>query len=113
MLKLSHTLKAWHSPASDSAFKKEIAELAHTQLPLQQCLSHSSQVSDEPIQAIILHRSEDSTALHIKAGIFYTGIIVGCSCADDPTPVDTIQEYCELLFRIDRQSAETRISIAE
>ena len=38
-----------------------------------------------------------------------SGIIAGCSCADDPTPVDTTTEYCELQLEIDRESAETRV----
>jgi hypothetical protein len=44
-------------------------------------------------------------------GVFFSGIITGCSCADDPTPVETQNEYCELLFAIDKATAETTITL--
>ena len=43
---------------------------------------------------MLLSASEDAGLLRVKAGIFYTGIIAGCSCADDPTPIDELNEYC-------------------
>jgi len=55
--------------------------------------------------------TEDESSVQIKADIFYTGIIAGCSCADDPGPSDTQQEHCQLLFIIDKQTAETDIRI--
>jgi hypothetical protein len=47
----------------------------------------------------------------VKAGIFYTGVIAGCSCADDPTPVDELNEYCVVQFDIDRMTAETTVRL--
>jgi hypothetical protein len=47
----------------------------------------------------------------LKAGVFYTGIIAGCSCSDDPSPVDEQNEYCDLLFTIDKLTAETQITL--
>ncbi|MCW9015161.1 MAG: hypothetical protein OQL06_15445, partial [Gammaproteobacteria bacterium] len=67
--------------------------------------------SDKPVQLTINNMSENSENILIKTGIFYSGIIAGCSCADDPTPTDEITEYCEVLFEINKQSAETRITL--
>ncbi len=78
-------------------------------LPLQQGLTISSHVTERPVQAMILGTSEDADLIRVKAGIFYTGIIAGCSCADDPTPIAEQNEYCVVEFCIDKRSAETTV----
>ena len=78
-------------------------------LPLQQGLTISSHATDRPIQAMILNLSEDADLIRVKAGIFYTGVVAGCSCADDPTPNVEQNEYCVLQFCIDKQSAEATV----
>jgi len=109
LIKLPRTLATWKTPAFATSFKAEIAGLEHQCLPLQQSLSLSSYVSNEPVSAIIINTDETRTRLNIKAGLFYTGIIAGCSCADDPTPLDTQNEYCEVLFSIDKQTGEAEV----
>ncbi len=81
--------------------------MASTLLPLQQGLTISSHVTERPVQAMILSTGEEASLIRVKAGIFYTGIIAGCSCADDPTPIAEQNEYCVVEFCIDKQSAET------
>lgn len=111
MILLSQSINAWGSTDFAAVFKQEVSETPHASLPLQQGLTQSSYVSDEVFSAIILNSSTDDLHLYIKAGIFYTGIIAGCSCADDPTPLDTQNEYCELQFTIHRQSGETQVEL--
>lgn len=111
MIKLPKSLAAWGSAEFTDIFKAETSLLKHDSLPLQQGLSYSSYVSNDKINTIINNKSETDNNLIIKAGIFYSGIIAGCSCSDDPTPLDTQNEYCEILFKIDKQTAETRISL--
>jgi len=111
MIRFKKLLGAWNTPTLDGVFKQEIAELDAGVLPLQQGLSISSHVTDRPVQAMILDLSEDADLIRIKAGIFYTGIIAGCSCADDPTPIAEQNEYCVLQFCIDKQSAETTVTL--
>jgi len=47
----------------------------------------------------------------VKAGLLYAGIIAGCSCADDPTPIDEVTEYCVVRFDIDKATAETKVTL--
>lgn len=77
------------------------------QLPLQQGLTAGSHALDDKLSVIILAVGEGDNYIRVKAGIFYEGIIAGCSCADDPTPVDTHTEYCEVQLDIDKTTAET------
>jgi len=111
MLTLAKSLKAWQSDSFTETFKSEVSKLDHRYLPLQQGLSLSSYVSDDKPSAVINRTAEDDANIHIYAGIFYTGIIAGCSCSDDPTPQDTQNEYCELHFSINKHTAETTINL--
>ena len=111
MMRLSKALHAWGTTAFEDVLKREIEQLDAGQLPLQQGLSTSSYAVDNNLNAIIISVSEDEGSIYAKVGIFYTGIIAGCSCADDPTPVDENSEYCELQFTIDKLTAETMVSL--
>lgn len=113
MIRLTKTLKAWGSASFEDVFKAEIEQLDANQLPLQQGLSISSHVADSPHKAIIIRVSDDKEFIRVKAGIFYSGIIAGCSCADDPTPVGEQTEYCEVQIEINRMTAEATVVLLE
>ena len=82
-------------------------------LPLQQGLTTSSYVTDQPFQAMIISVNEEAGLIRAKAGIFYTGIIAGCSCADDPTPIDELDEYCVVQFDVDRTTADATVALLD
>jgi hypothetical protein len=111
MIQLDKALGAWDTPAFREVLKAEIGQLDAEQLPLQQGLSHSSYACDDNIKVVIISVSAEAGVIHATAGIFYTGIIPGCSCADDPAPEDEYAEYCEVRFDINRQTAETAIHL--
>lgn len=91
--------------------KSEIQAIDPDLLPLQQGLSLSSYVGKTPFSTLILSITDKPDSIQVKAGIFYTGIIAGCSCSDDPSPTDEQNEYCELLFVINKQTAATAITL--
>ena len=111
MIKFDRAVRDWGSEAFADTLKHEIEQLDAAQLPLQQGLSHSSYVSDEPHYAIFISASDDATVIHARVDIHYSGIIAGCACADDPTPLDISIEMCELSFDIDKHSAETSVTL--
>lgn len=111
MIELKTALAAWNTPAFRDVLKAEIEQLDTKQLPLQQGLSHSSYACDDNIRAVIISVTEEAGVIHATAGIFYTGMIPGCSCADDPAPVDEYTEYCEVQLDIDRQTAATAVRL--
>ena len=113
MIHLPKALQARGSPDFEATLKREIEQLDARLLPLQQGLTSSSHVLDRPFQARIIGIRDDAAGLRIRVGIFYSGVIGGCSCADDPTPVDEIAEYCELSFAIDPATAEARVSLLQ
>ena len=113
MARLNRSLNAWRTSDFRDVFKQEAGQLGVDQLPLQQGLSRSSHVSGDDYEVVVLNVAEEPQRLLVKTGVFYHGIIAGCSCADDPTPVDEQTEYCEVLFDIDKHTAEAKIILLE
>ena len=111
MFELPLTLEAWNTDAFDTTFKQEILSLDSEQLPLQQGLRNSSYAVADKLAVIILSSEQDKNNISIKAGLFYNGIIAGCNCADDPTPVDETNEYCEVCIRINRHTSQSTIEL--
>ena len=110
-IQLGRALDAWGTPAFEAVLKADIEKLDAKCLPLQQGLSQSSYACDEGLKVVIINMTEAAGMIRVKAGIFYSGIIAGCSCADDPTPVDTCPEYCEIRIDIDTQTADAVIGL--
>lgn len=109
MIRLDQSLQAWGTPDFHAVFKQEIAQLGIDHLPLQQGLSTGNYVIDAPITVVINSAAKVKNVIRVQAGIFYTGVIGGCSCADDPSPSGETNEFCEVQFDIDMISAETLI----
>lgn len=105
MLYFPRALAAWSSQGFTAVFKAEMEAQNPDDLPLQAALAHTSQVSDRPLGATVLAVEATPERIRVKVGLFFAGIIAGCSCADDPTPVDEISEYCEGFLEIHRADA--------
>jgi hypothetical protein len=93
---LSATLAACGSDAFENTLKQELtAKLAEQQtaLPLQAAMRHGSSVTDEDIGISLLNWQHLDNVLQVKIGVFFSSLIAGCSCADDPTPVQPLPEY--------------------
>ena len=111
MLQLTQSLHQWHQASFADTFIAEVSALSLQQLPLQQAMSVGNMVTDDPPTIMINSSRDNEEAIIVRTGVFFSSIIAGCSCADDPTPVDTNAEYCELEFVIDKSTADTRVSI--
>ncbi|MGE5028188.1 MAG: hypothetical protein ACM3JK_06915 [Betaproteobacteria bacterium] len=111
MIRLDKSLNAWGTPGFEAALKAEIERLGAEHLPLQQGLSTSSHALDDQLVARIISVSEKAGFIRAKVGLFYAGIIAGCSCADDPTPVEEQNEYCEVQLDINKVTAETAVAL--
>jgi hypothetical protein len=110
-MKLEKSANAWGTSDFAEVFKQEVAEHADD-LPLQQGLSSSSYALTDRIEAMIIGSMEEEGVLKVKAGIFFEGVLGGCSCADDPTPVENQPEYCEMLVEIDGKTGEATASVS-
>ena len=111
MIKLQNLINVLGTPEFRETLAREIEGLGIAALPLQQGLSTGSYVVEGGLQAMILAVSEGPTAIRVRAGIFYSSIIAGCNCADDPSPVDAQSEYCEVQIDIQRTNGEATIAL--
>ena len=111
MTRLTNALNAWGTPDFEGVLRKEIEQLGAEHLPLQQGLSTGSHALDTNLQVMVISVSEDGEFIRAKAGIFYSGILTGCACADDPTPVNEESEYCVVQLDISKSTAETTVTL--
>jgi hypothetical protein len=111
MIHLPNARDAWNTAGFEQVLKRELEGIDISQLPLQQGLTLSSMVSSEPFSAIVLDSEAATGTIRCRVSIIYSGIIAGCSCADDPTPMDSQTEYCELVLEIDQASAMARVML--
>ncbi|SCZ59277.1 hypothetical protein [Thiohalomonas denitrificans] len=109
--RLPEAVTAWGTSDFADTLKSELENLAPDALPLQQGLSHGSYVSGDQFEVMILTVSESPGMIHARVGIHYFSIIAGCNCADDPTPVDELHEYCEVEIELDKATAEARVRL--
>ena len=113
MVYLTQSCKNWRTSKFEATFKHEVAQLGNTHLPLQQGLRSSSYALDDKLQVSVISISEIEKSIRVKAGFFYNGVIAGCNCADDPTPVEEVTEYCEVQIDIDKASAIATIKLLD
>lgn len=113
MIRLPKALKAWGTPDFKAILKRELEQADATKLPLQQGLATGSYAVDDKLEVMIIGISEKADAIRVKTGVFYQGIIAGCSCADDPTPVEAHSEYCVLQLDIDKSTAEASVALLD
>ena len=113
MFDLPLSLKAWNTGSFEAIFKQELLSLDPDLLPLQQGLQHSSYALNDRLTVTVLNTMQDDSSISIKVGLFYYGVIAGCNCADDPTPVDETNEYCEAIICIDRQTSRSTIKLTD
>ena len=111
MIRLSRSLAACGTPELRDTLRQEIEALGAGDLPLQQGLSAGSYALDRDLRVMILAVAEEPASIRVRAGVFFSSIIAGCSCADDPTPIDEQSEYCEVHLDIDRANGETTVAL--
>lgn len=112
MIQLMKSVQAWSSSEFESVLKNEVKALGLAHLPLQQGLSSSSVALDRHLALVVLRVQESHDLLNIKMGAFYTGIIAGCGCADDPSPNDEVNEYCEFELELNLANGQAVIELA-
>ncbi len=112
MIRLPATLAAWGTPGFEAAFRKETAAIDPALLPLQQALARSSvALPEEGVEFVLLGARERKGVLEIHTALFFHGLVAGCSCADDPTPVEPVPEHCELKLEVRRPDGATEIHL--
>ncbi len=101
-------LSKWPSEAFPEALKLELEKLDSDALSLRQATSLGGPVDDSSIKVMVLSAGDSGDAIRAEAGVFFDEILGGCSCGDEPAPLNS---YCRLRIRIDKASAEAGITV--
>lgn len=112
LLHLPEAARAWGGADFGTALKAELEALGAQALPLLAGMQHGSHVPDTPLEVMALRAQAVPGGVLARVGVFFASVLGGCSCADDPTPVEAQPEYCELEIRLDPVSgrAEARVT---
>ena len=113
MLSLPESRDAWEGPDFEQVFVAEVQQLRREQLPLLAAMEHGNQVPEGEVKVMVLQRQRTGDRLSVTAGVFFSSVIGGCNCADDPSPIEENTEYCELVFRIDPASGATQVELRQ
>lgn len=105
MSRLPRSLTAWGSPAFVITLKSEIETLPVGSLPLEDATTQGGRVGGEPIALAFLQAEDAGDAIHVRVAVFFTEVVGGCSCGDEPMPV---QARCELRVEIAKTDAVVR-----
>ena len=111
MIRLRRSLDAWGTPDFAAMLCDELQQLDPEDLALQQGLSRGSYALGDGLGVMLLGVDEGPESISARAGLFFTAVIAGCSCADDPTPVEAVSEYCEVRIDVDKTTAEARVTL--
>lgn len=101
MLAFPETARCFGTPAFHAAFQRDIATWAKSVHGLSFLAEQGGQVPPQSIAVTLLAHEADTDRITLRAGVFFTELVGGCSCGDEPfeTP-----GYRELTLSIERGS---------
>jgi len=108
VINLISALNSWGESSFNTKLIGEIMALPENTLPLQQALSQGDIASERPDKISVMSSKATTTEIIIKLGVFFTEIISGCSCGDDP---GSLSGYCEMQLTIERQNGNADFQI--
>lgn len=106
MTKFVAALGAWRSDGFGDALNREIRDLGTGVLPLASGVLQGGIVDGSSIRVTILRLADDDRAVHVEVGVFFTEVVGGCSCGDEPYESPA---WCRLRISIDKATAEAEI----
>ena len=112
-MRFTSAVGAWGTAKFREVLKDEIEQLAVSEFPLAQALQFGNFVADERPTVMINSIEDRGDHVAVRVGLFFAGINSGACCADDPTSVESHQEYCVVQMQIDLASGEAQVRLIE
>ena len=109
-LRLVAALQDWDTPRFEQTLKHALEKLAPADLPLSRACNAGGLIEDKRLAVTVISTDAALQAIHVRLGIFFSELVGGCSCGDEPysQPV-----YCQLQVSIDRQTAEASFELLD
>jgi hypothetical protein len=106
MPRLANALRDWGTDGFAATLKRELLALGPGALPLHLGTTQGGIVDDSALDATVLAFEDEGERIGVRIGCFFTEVVGGCSCGDDPMPAHA---YCELRVSIDKATGEAEI----
>lgn len=97
------------SAARAPAIAALLRELPPGTLPLQACCAHGGWVDQDDLEIRVRGVREDRQGLKAELDVFFTEVVGGCNCHDDPTRHPA---YARLRLCIDRRTGDMDLAPA-
>lgn len=107
-INLSTALQHWGADSFHSMLIRDIMALSANSLPLQQGLSQGDMAAEKPEKVSVMASNETKSQIIVRLGVYFTEIISGCSCGDDP---GMLNGYCEMELVIDKLSGDANFRV--
>ena len=108
MTKFTAALSHWGCDSFAQTLKSEVERLTMGSLPLEKATTQGGHVDDSNISITVIDVAEQDHLIRAKVGVFFSEIVGGCSCGDEPV-VENV--YCEMVVSIDKETAEAELSL--
>ena len=109
-IRLPAAVHEWGSARFEQTLKDAIERLDAGCLPLYRATSEGGRVDASDLRVSVLGSHEDGQAIEARVGVFFTEVVGGCSCGDDPF---SRPGYCLLRVTIDRQTTSAGFEIMQ
>lgn len=106
---LPESRNAWGGDDFAATLKRELGALPPGSLPLARGTTQGGHVDDGDIAVTVLDAVEDTDAIRVRAGVFFTEVVPSCSCGDEPLETNA---YCVLSIGIDKATAVAAFAVA-
>jgi hypothetical protein len=108
--RFASALQDWGTPRFDQTLKNEIEAVEAACLPLSRGTGLGGRIDGSDLTVTIISARENGQTLQARAGVFFTEIVGGCSCGDEPYSQPA---YCLLQVTIDRPTACVRFELID
>ena len=102
------SLRSYGTEDFQKALKHEIETMDRRELPLERATMQGGIIGEQGITATVISVNDNSHSIEAEVGVFFTEVIGGCSCGDDPLEQNV---GCTLRFVIDKNTANTIIEV--
>lgn len=106
-LHLPEALAAWGTPAFQSTLKRELESQAAA-LPLQQGVAQGGVADGSNLAISVFGTREDERAVHAEVGVFFSEVVAGCNCGDDPME---LHAYCVMQVSISKAGSGAAVRV--
>ncbi len=95
------------------ALKADLEALPSGLLPLQQALRQGSVALYQDLHPVVLSVDSGPDTHELVCTLFFSSLVAGCQCADDPSPEERLAESARLRILIDARDASAEIRLID